>query len=83
MAPYPLMRMPPPPWNHALQPLQPIRQALKTEPKQPKVTKLQTANCLETNPYADFKFNHMFSMHMVEPSQSGKTSFVEQLLTSN
>lgn len=83
MAPYPLMGMPPSPWSHTPQPLQPIRQALKTEPKQRKVTKLQTANCLETNPYPDFKFNHMFSMHLVGPSQSGKTSFVEELLPSN
>jgi len=43
--------------------------------KQPKV-------CLESTPYPDFKFNHMFSMLVVGPSQSGKTYFVEQLLTN-
>jgi len=42
--------------------------------KQPKV-------CLEAIPYPEFKFNHMFSMLVVGPSQCGKTYFVEQLLT--
>ena len=83
MAPYPFWGMPPPPWSHTPQPLKPVRQALKTEPKQRKVTKLETANCLETSPYPDFKFNHMFSMLVVGPSQCGKTSFVEQLLKKN
>ena len=72
MAPYPLMGMPPRPWSHTPQPLQPVRQALKAKPKKRKVTKLQTANCLETSPYRDFKFNHMFSTLVVGPSQSGK-----------
>ena len=75
MAPYPFWGMPPPPWSHTPQPLQPVRQALKTKPKQRKVTQLQTTNCLETSPYPDFKFNHMFSMLVVGPSQCGKTSF--------
>ena len=79
MAPYPFTGKPPPPWSHTPQPLQPVRQALKTEPKQRKVIKLQTANCLETSPYSDFKFNLMFSTLVVGPSQSGKTSFVEHL----
>ena len=83
MAPYPFWGMPPPPWSHTPQPLKPVRQALKTEPKQRKVTKLETANCLETSPYPEFKFNHMFSMLVVGPSQCGKTSFVEQLLKKN
>ena len=83
MAPYPFMGMPPPPWSHTPQPLQPGRQSVSTEPKQQKVIKLQTANCLETIPYPDFKFNHMFSMLVVGPSQGGKTSFVEQLLKKN
>ena len=39
--------------------------------------------CLETRPYSDFKFNHMFSMLVVGPSQCGKTHFVEKILTEN
>ena len=38
---------------------------------------------LETRPYPDFKFNHMFSMLVVGPSQCGKTYFVEKVLTEN
>ena len=83
MAPYPFWGMPPPPWSHTRQRLKPVRQALKTEPKQRKVTKQETANCLETSPYPDLKFNHMFSMPVVGPSQCEKTSFVEQLLKKN
>ena len=75
MAPYPFWGMPPPPWSHTPQPLKPVRQALKTEPKQRKVTKLETADCLETSPYPDLKFNHMSSMPVVGPSQCEKTSF--------
>jgi len=36
---------------------------------------------METKPYSEFKFNHMFSMLVVGPSQCGKTYFVEELLT--
>ena len=43
----------------------------------------QTVNCLETQAYPEFKFQHMFSMMVVGPSQSGKTYFVQQLLTKN
>ena len=39
--------------------------------------------CLETTLYPDFKFNHMFSMLVVGPSQCGKTHFVEKVLTEN
>ena len=53
------------------------------KPKQRKVTKLPTTNCLETQPYPEFKFNHMFSMLVVGPTQCGKTYFVQQLLTKN
>ena len=42
---------------------------------------LKTVNCLETQDYPEFKFQHMFSMMVVGPSQSGKTHFVQQLLT--
>ena len=52
-------------------------------PKQPKTTKVQTVNCLETQTYPEFRFQHMFSMLVVGPSQSGKTYFVQQLLTKN
>ena len=44
---------------------------------------LKTVNCLETQAYPEFKFQHMFSMMVVGPSQSGKTYFVQQLLTKN
>ena len=37
-----------------------LSQSMK--PKQRKVDKLPTTNCLETQPYLEFKFNHMFSM---------------------
>ena len=44
---------------------------------------LNTVNCLEPQPYPEFKFQHMFSMMVVGPSQCGKTCFVQQLLTKN
>ena len=44
---------------------------------------LNTVKCMETQPYPEFKFQHMFSMMVVGPSQSGKTCFVQQLLTKN
>ena len=52
-------------------------------PKQSKTIKVQTVNCLETQAYPEFMFQHMFSMLVVGPSQSGKTYFVQQLLTKN
>ena len=55
-----------------------LPQPTKPRMKQPK-TKVKI--CLETKPYEDFKFNHMFSMLVVGPSQCGKTYFVEQLPT--
>ena len=51
--------------------------------QQSKTNKVQTSNCLETQAYPEFKFQHMFSMLVVGPSQSGKTYFVQQLLTKN
>ena len=51
--------------------------------KPSKTTKVQTVNCLETQAYPEFMFQHMFSMLVVGPSQSGKTYFVQQLLTKN
>ena len=53
------------------------------KPKSQKVAKIETSQCLETKPYPDFKFNHMFSMLVVGPSQCGKTHFVEQVLTKS
>ena len=47
--------------------------------KQPKT--VQATNCLETQAYPKFTFQHMFSMLVVGPSQCGKTYFVQQLLT--
>ena len=51
-------------------------------PKQPKTDKTPSTNCLETQTYPEFKFQHMFSMLVVGPSQCGKTYFVQQLLTN-
>ena len=48
-------------------------------PKQPKTTKIGTVDCLETQPYPEFMFQHMFSKLVVGPSQCGKTYFVQQL----
>ena len=49
--------------------------------KPSKTTKVQTADCLETQAYPEFMFQHMFSMLVVGPSQCRKTYFVQQLLT--
>ena len=58
-----------------------LSQSMK--PKQCKVTKLPTSQCLETQIYPEFKFHHMFSMLVVGPTQCGKTYFVQQVLTKN
>ena len=50
-------------------------------PKPSKSVKVESVNCLETKTYPEFKFQHMFSMLVVGPSQCGKTYFVQQLLT--
>ena len=44
---------------------------------------LTDVHCLESQPYPEFTFQHMFSMMVVGPSQCGKTHFVQQLLTTN
>ena len=54
-----------------------------TSQKTRKIAKIKVSQFLETKAYPDFKFNHMFSMLVVGPSQCGKTYFVEQLLTNN
>ena len=46
-----------------------------------KAIKVQSMDCLETQSYPEFLFQHMFSMLVVGPSQCGKTYFVQQLLT--
>ena len=51
--------------------------------KLPKMAKVQATDCLETQVYPEFMFQHMFSMLVVGPSQCGKTYFVQQLLTKN
>ena len=51
--------------------------------KQSKTNKVQSVNCLETQAYPEFRFQHMFSILVVGPSQCGKTYFVQQLLTKN
>ena len=56
-------------------------QGTKQQPR--KVAKIEARPCLQMTPYPDFKFNHMFSMLVVGPTQCGKTYFVEQLLTKN
>ena len=48
-----------------------------------KRVKLSHGVSLETEPYPDFMFRHKFSLLVVGPSQSGKTAFVEQILTKN
>ena len=59
----------------------PLEAPQNMKPKQSKTAKIQTVNCLETQAYPEFMFQHMFSMLVVGPSQSGKTYFVQQLLT--
>ena len=56
-------------------------QGTKQQPR--KVAKIEARTCLQMTPYPDFKFNHMFSMLVVGPTQCGKTYFDEQLLTKN
>lgn len=38
---------------------------------------LNTVNCLGTQAYPEFRFQHMFSMIVVGPSQCEKTCFVQ------
>ena len=63
-----------------LQPPSPIPKISKVKP--PKTVRVPS-NCLETRPYPNFKFNHMFSMLVVGQSQCGKTHFVKQMLTKS
>ena len=58
-----------------------LSQSIK--PKQSKTVKVQTSQCLETQPYPEFKFHHTFSILVVGPTQCGKTYFVQQVLTKN
>ena len=58
-----------------------LSQSIK--PKQSKTVKVQTSQCLETQPYPEFKFHHTFSMLVVGPTQCGKTYLVQQVLTKN
>ena len=91
VSPYPFWSMPqytmnapfPPPSieNLTTVPASNLSQSMK--PKQCKVTKLPTRQCLETQTYPEFKFHHMFSMLVVGPTQCGKTYFVQQVLTKN
>ena len=91
ISPYPFWGMPQYTMNSQLLPpsiensttIQTPNLSQSMKPKQPKVAKLPTTNCLETQPYLEFKFNHMFSMVIVGPAQSGKTDFMQQLLTKN
>ena len=80
MLPYPFWGMPQYTMGMNPQPQQPS-QPQGTKPKPRKVAKIEANRCMETKAYPDFKFNHMFSMLVVGPSQCGKTYFVEQLLT--
>ena len=89
MSPYPFWGMPqytmnapfPPPSieNLTTLPAPNMRQSIT----QSKPVKVQTSQCLETQPYPEFKFHHAFSMLVVGPTQCGKTYFVQQVLTKN
>ena len=59
---------------------QPTRPRMK-QSDSPRMKQRKTNVCLDTKAYPEFKFNHMFSMLVVGPSQCGKTYFVEELLT--
>ena len=83
MPPFPFWGMPQYPMGMNPQFTDHPIQAQGTKPKPRKVAKIEPSQCLETTVYPDFKFNHMFSMLVVGPSQCGKTYFVEQLLTKN
>ena len=74
MWPYPVWGMPYQAMSMNCTLPQPTNQRIK-----PQKTKVNV--CLETKPYPEFEFNHMFSMLVVGPSQCGKTYFVEELLT--
>jgi len=58
------------PWNDSE--LEPLERSAQRTLKRPRT---------ETS-YSDFCFKHPFSMLVVGPTQSGKTHFVEQMLTS-
>ena len=73
----------PPPSKENLTTLPTSNLSQSMKPKQCKVIKLPTSQCLETQPYPEFKFHHMFSMLVVGPTQCGKTYFVQQVLTKN
>ena len=81
MPPYPFWGIPQYPMGMNPQLTQQQSQSQCTSQKTRKVAKIEASHCLETKPYPDYKFNHMFSMLVVGPSQCGKTYFVEQLLT--
>ena len=80
MSPYPFWGMPQYTMNA---PFPPPNMPQSMKPKQSKPGKVQTSQCLETQPYPEFKFHHTFSMLVVGPTQCGKTYFVQQLLTQN
>ena len=73
MSPYPFWRMPQyamnsqllPPSKENLTTIQTPNLSQSMKPKSQKVTKIETSQCLETHPYPEFKFNHMFSMLVV------------------
>ena len=53
------------------QPTQQPSEPQPTSQKPGKVAKIEASQCLESTPYPDFKFNHMFSMLVVGPTQWG------------
>ena len=79
--PYPFWGMPQYPMS--MNPQLPTEVPQSMNSKQSKPAKVQTSQCLETQPYPEFKFHHTFSMLVVGPTQCGKTYFVQQLLTKN
>ena len=91
VSPYPFWSMPqytmnapfPPPSIENLTTLPAPILSQSMIPKQSKPVKVQSSQCLETQPYPEFKFHHTFSMLVVGPKQCGKTYFVQQVLTKN
>ena len=55
----------------------------ESSPRLPRYPVMPPLTSLDIQPYPEFQFQHPFSMMVVGPSQSGKTHFVHQLLTSH
>ena len=82
MMPYPFWGKPQNPFGVHQTSTQQTTQSSKPRKVEKPPTRVSN-RCLETKSYPDFKFNHMFSMLVVGPSQCGKTYFVEKVFTEN